>query len=150
LIRNPSVSFGSPGERYSQGDEQAFRAGVERAFAELAQFFQSKGLTSTPAALAIGDNDDYDAGYFVTCLRITPDVGASALAGLKSGYDLRRVTIINLGAANLTIKHEDAGSSAENRFTSPTGADVVLGANDVAEVQYDSASQRWRIVNVQA
>jgi hypothetical protein len=149
-MRNPAQSFAPAPERFSQSDEQQFRSSVERAFSELALYFAPMGLTSTPAALAAGDNDTYDAGYFVTCLRLTADAAGSALAGLKSGFDLRAMRVINISANSLTLKHEDAGSSAENRLTSPTGADVVLGQNDVADLQYDGASERWRVVNVLA
>ena len=53
--------------------------------------------------------------------------------------------IVNVGSNNITLKHESASSTAANRFLNSTGADIVLSANQAADMIYDSTSQRWRV-----
>jgi hypothetical protein len=48
--------------------------------------------------------------------------------------------IYNVGTANLTLSHNSASSAAANRMFSVTGSDIVLAANDFAELIYDSTS----------
>ena len=53
--------------------------------------------------------------------------------------------ICNVGAQNIILAHQNAGSTASNRIISPTGADYTLNANESAHVVYDFTSLRWRI-----
>jgi hypothetical protein len=52
--------------------------------------------------------------------------------------------IVNVGANNITLKHQNAGSSAANRFLCSTGADIVLAPDQAADVIYDATISRWR------
>jgi hypothetical protein len=53
--------------------------------------------------------------------------------------------IINAGSNNIVLVHESASSTAANRFTSSTGADITLSANQAADAVYDGTAQRWRV-----
>lgn len=53
--------------------------------------------------------------------------------------------VVNVGANNITLKHENASSTAANRFLNSTGADIVLAANQAADMIYDTTTQRWRV-----
>jgi len=104
----------------------------------------------TPAALVAGNNNDYDPGVADT-LRLSGSGGGSTVTGISAGSGSRRLRIINLGAVAITLAHQDATSAAANRLVSPTGASVVLaGVDDVADLEYDDSTVRWRIVNVLA
>lgn len=61
------------------------------------------------------------------------------------GHDL---LILNNGSNNITLEHEGGTSSAVNRFDSETGLNVVLGAEQMARVFRDSATERWRVVEL--
>ena len=53
--------------------------------------------------------------------------------------------IINVGSNNLILANENASSTASNRFTNSTGADITLSANQAADLIYDNTSARWRV-----
>jgi hypothetical protein len=52
----------------------------------------------------------------------------------------------NVGSNNIVLLNENVSSTAANRFTTSTGADLTLGANKCALVQYDATSARWRVM----
>lgn len=53
--------------------------------------------------------------------------------------------IVNRESNNIVLKHEDANSTAANRFLNSTGADITLSANQAADAIYDGTTQRWRV-----
>ena len=100
---------------------------------------------NTPAQLGLGDNNNYAPGNFAT-LRLDPNGGGSTITGVSGGVSGRRLRIFALNSS-VTLGNQDTGSSAANRLLSPTGADIVLAASDVADLEYDSTTARWRITN---
>lgn len=99
----------------------------------------------SPAAIT-GAQNNYNPTGLSTAQIIRQDLsGASSLTGLAGGADGRLITIINVHASLLlTLNHENASSTAGNRF-SLGGADLILGPNDSASFWYDSTSSRWRL-----
>lgn len=96
----------------------------------------------SPAALGASQNDWAPGNGDVVRTDASVNVDITGLAGGAAGYHRR---IVNISAANtITLKHEDAGSSAANRFIGTGGADLVLFPNDQATVWYDSTTSRWR------
>jgi hypothetical protein len=53
--------------------------------------------------------------------------------------------IVNVGSNDIVLKHQDANSTADNRFLNSTGADITLSANQAADLIYDGTTQRWRV-----
>lgn len=53
--------------------------------------------------------------------------------------------IINVGTNDLVLVHESASSTAANRFTNSTAADITLTAGQSATLWYDSTTSRWRV-----
>lgn len=104
--------------------------------------------SSSPSALVATPTVSYLAAPTSSTVRYTTNAAGSILGGWSGGSECRRHRIVNIGAANLVINHEDGGATAANRFTSPTGANVTLGTNDIADVEYDYTSARWRITNI--
>jgi hypothetical protein len=103
-----------------------------------------RGLgVATPAALAAGNNNDYHVQYSGTW-RLTPDATGSTITGIANGFSQRRLRIINIGAATLSLTNLDAASAAVNRIITNTGATINLATNEIAELEYDSTSVRWR------
>ena len=76
---------------------------------------------------------------------VTSAVNITGVVAGSSGY---RVVFVNTGNATLTLKNEDASSTAANRFRTPyaTKADVLLPPNFACELQYDTSISRWRIL----
>lgn len=55
------------------------------------------------------------------------------------------LVVVNVGSNNITLKHENASSTAGNRMICSTGADIVLSANQAADFIYDGVTSRWRV-----
>lgn len=69
---------------------------------------------------------------------LIPRGGAAANAG-------RVIYILNRGANTITMKHEDAASTAENRFYTHNGNNLSLQADHVVLGMYDGVLSRWRV-----
>jgi len=104
---------------------------------------------TTLAAFTAGNNNDYALPVDYATYRVQADAGGtSVLTGIIAGAPYRRIRLINVSAFNLTLSTNDAGSAAANRLRSPTGANIVLGGNDIADLEYDPATALWRICSV--
>lgn len=95
-------------------------------------------------ALAAGTSHDLGSAGSSSVLRITPDGAGSAIGGIVGGVDGDELMCINVGAANLSLLHQDAGSAAQNRILTSTGAALVLVPDAVAWLWYDPVATRWR------
>jgi hypothetical protein len=100
---------------------------------------------NTPPTLATGTNNDYPPGNFST-LRLAGTGSASTITGISGGQEGRRLRLINISPINVILAHQSVSSNVANRIISATGADVALAHNDVATLEYDNTSRRWRIV----
>lgn len=62
--------------------------------------------------------------------------------------DPERVTIVSVGAGQVNLAHQNAGSTAANRLINfATVGDTPLAAGTgVAVIEYDATTQRWRLV----
>ena len=69
---------------------------------------------------------------------LVPRGGAAANAG-------RVIYILNRGTNTITLKHEDAASTAENRFYTHNGNNLSLQADHVVLGMYDGVLSRWRV-----
>jgi hypothetical protein len=97
---------------------------------------------TSPAGMAATENDY--AGAAGSFARLTPNAAGTAITGFAGGVDGRVLTIVNLGAPNVTLAHQNAGSAAGNRILTNTGASVVVPPNGTASFLYDAATSRWR------
>lgn len=70
--------------------------------------------------------------------------------GFAGGTSGRLAGIVNVGANNLVIANQSATAEAANRVITGTGADVTLTAGQTCLIQYDSQTQRWRIIGASA
>lgn len=69
---------------------------------------------------------------------LVPIGGAAENAG-------RVIYILNRGTNTITLKHEDAGSTAENRFFTHNGNNLSLQASHLVLGMYDGVLNRWRV-----
>lgn len=96
----------------------------------------------TPAQITANQNN-----YSLTNLgvqRLSSDA-ARNITGIVAASNGSRRMLINVGSFNITLQHENAGSTAANRFLCSTGADIVLSPNQAADIWYDISSSRWRV-----
>lgn len=100
----------------------------------------------TSGVLGASQNN-YDPGAFASWVRFQSS-GAIDITGIANGADGRVLPIVNIGANAITLKNEDANSTAANRFTLPSAADIVLGAGDGCFLLYSGVTSRWLAVGV--
>ena len=109
----------------------------------------------TPATLAAGDTNNY-AGLLTGTAnngmrgwaRLAGDGGGtSAITGIDatSAQDGDQFILTNVSANNITIRNQNAGSTATNRIITGTGADVVLGPDEEVVIRRDVTTDRWRL-----
>lgn len=98
-------------------------------------------ITITPSQIG-ANQDNYAPTGIATAslLRLSSDASRD-VTGITSGYDGRRMTLINVGSYAIVLKN-DVTSTAANRFL--FGQDITLYPNDTIQLQYDATSVRWR------
>lgn len=69
------------------------------------------------------------------------DAGGGSLAG-ATGLQFKKLTIVNESASSFTLLHEDAGTTAANRFNFADSNDLVLPANSWVDLVY--VNDRYR------
>lgn len=100
-------------------------------------------VMTTPAQLT-ADADNYDPRD-ATVLRLDANP-AVAIRGFLRGHQGRALTVINVGANNITLADQHASATAENRIITTSGADLVLATDAAAFLLYDDTSLRWRVL----
>jgi len=70
-----------------------------------------------------------------------------SITGMAYGTDGRTARLINDGSNDIFLVHQSASSDAVNRIITPTGTDVTLGANAIANLIYDDNASRWRLTS---
>lgn len=103
--------------------------------------------TVTPDALTATVNNYSlpDGIYF----RLSTNGVARVITGLANVKPGRLVFLCNVaGGANITLNNQDAGSTAENRIITGTGAAVNIQPDRAAILFYDGVSTRWRVVGL--
>lgn len=104
-----------------------------------------------PAQIAANQNDYAMGNANATIVYLSADA-ARNITGISSTLGTASVNtigqhhiLINNGSNAITLKHQDAASTATNRLLNSTGADIVLSANQGADIYYDATAQRWRV-----
>ena len=72
---------------------------------------------------------------------------ASVITGLSGGSAGRLLHLINFGGHSVTLNHEDAASSAVNRFQLPGGASLVMAGSSGQSASLLHEGSRWRLLS---
>lgn len=123
---------------YNQQNESVTRALIQQALEE-----STSNAVQTATQITANQNDY--AIPAATTLRMSSDA-ARNVTGIVARKDTT-LTLINVGAQNIVLQNENAGSTATNRIITGTGADITMAADDVATLWYDTVSGRWRVTN---
>jgi hypothetical protein len=105
-------------------------------------------LEIVPAQITSNQNDYNPGGFYTSAqtIRISTDA-ARDITGLLAGNKGRLLWLINAGSFNATLKHQNAGSAATNRFIGRANADVVLLPGTAVQVHYSPSQLRWQVLN---
>jgi len=107
--------------------------------------------SSTPSAFTTDQND---LALSASGFQRLSGTAARNITGIAppsgSHVDGRMIRIYNVGTFNLTLKHNSTSSTAANRFWNVQALDIIVGANDYAELIYDgtnngSGAAGWRV-----
>lgn len=123
---------------YNQQNESTTRALIEQGFSPATQ-----SLVQTATQLTANQND-YNIPS-ATTLRMSSDASRN-VTGIVARKDAT-LTLVNVGAQNIVLQNENAGSAATNRIITGSGADITIAPDDVATLWYDTVSGRWRVIN---
>ena len=94
------------------------------------------------------NQNDFDPGTNAILL-LDIDAGNRDITGFSGGTD-GRILLVSLKATSGTaiLKHQNASSTAANRFALPNSADVTLGAHEGVTLWYDGDASRWKTTGV--
>lgn len=98
-------------------------------------------LVVSPAQIT-GNVNDYNPGAG-TIVRVSTDASRN-ITGLVAGSSGSRRLIVNVGGFDAVLTHQDAASSAVNRFLCASGGSITLTPELAALCWYDATTQRWR------
>lgn len=101
-------------------------------------------IATTPAAIT-ADQNNYAPGGTSRFQRWSSDASRTVTGLSLSQADGQKHVIVNVGANNIILANESASSTAANRFSCSTGADITLSAGQAADLEYDTTSARWRV-----
>lgn len=96
----------------------------------------------TPSQIT-GNQNDYTPGY-ARYYRLSSDASRN-ITGFAAGQSGQECVFINVGSFDIVIKHQDAASTAANRFLNKSGADYTLPPDGMVGMMYDATTARWRV-----
>ena len=101
----------------------------------------------SPASVGV-NQDNFTGGTSTsdhTLVRLTVSAPVD-FTGFAGGVVGRKMTLVNLSASVITLKHQDGGSLAANRIIVTGAADLALSQNESATLEYDNTISRWRVI----
>ncbi|MDQ2080248.1 DUF2793 domain-containing protein [Xanthobacteraceae bacterium Astr-EGSB] len=124
---------------------EALRIATTTGATAVGRAFSLAGVLS-PAEITADQNDYDPAGLAgASLVRLSADAPRH-LTGLAGGASGRILTLVNVGAAAITLDGESAASAAADRFA--IGSAIVIGPDQGVALIYDAASSRWRAVAI--
>lgn len=120
-------------KRSSDGQVRYRLAGVDTPF------------TSEVTKTTTGNIDDLDFSN-AEVIRMN-NATDSTIRGLVAGVAGQQVTIVSIGAGNVLLAHQNAGSAVGNRLinTATSGNTPLAAGKGVATYTYDATTARWRL-----
>jgi hypothetical protein len=117
------------------------------------------GLIQGTGGLTIGGSEAFTKGadYSTTGSQNNVSFGAGALfrltgastqtiTGISGGADGRVITLVNAASQAAVLSNNSGSSTAANRITTGTGADLSIPADASVKLVYDSGASLWRVI----
>jgi hypothetical protein len=137
----------SSGDVFSVGEDVR----IKRAKAAVVEINAASAAGGTLRAAALSpaqitaDQNNYAPGGSSMFMRFSSDASRNITGLSISQVDGEVHTVINVGSNNIVLVNESASSTAANRFTNSTGADITLAAKQAADLIYDGTASRWLV-----
>ena len=105
----------------------------------------------TPTALSADQNNYSPTGWdTANVVRLSTDgtaVTTRDITGALAGSDGEIKHLVNLGPGDIRLQHENASSTAANRFLFASLTTFTLDPEDMVGIWYDGTSDRWRVIS---
>jgi hypothetical protein len=102
----------------------------------------------TPTVLAANTNNWAPGNGAIVRLGVSANVNVTGMVAGSAG-EIKIITLVPGAAFSATLTNEDALSTAGNRWTTDTGANLQLGGGigtpQIALAVYDGTTSRWRV-----
>lgn len=99
--------------------------------------------------LSAGNNNNVSptawSSLFVIRFDCPGDGYITGMAALLQTDDIIVKKLYNVGSFDITLMHQNAGTSPDGRIIIPGGTNLVLEPDDVVDIYYDQTTQRWRV-----
>lgn len=92
----------------------------------------------------VGTTNDANIGA-ASVIIFNSGLSGADLTGIAGGINGRQIWAVVSGSNSLVLQHEDTGSTAANRFTSLTGADITVTNAKAVQMIYDGYTSRWLV-----
>jgi hypothetical protein len=126
-------------------------------FLGIADSATSINLTPQPAVpqpwavittTSTGTQNDFAPGLIGNTVVRCNNATLLTINGLSGGYDGQRIVLVSVGAGQVDLAHQAAGSSAANRFINfaTSGTTSLAAGSGTAEFVYDATTARWRLL----
>lgn len=103
--------------------------------------------TVTPSQITSNQNNYNPSAGGV--YRISSDSARDITGWTAAAIDGTTIEVRNVGSFDVTLKNQSSSSTAANRFICDGGIDLVIGANQGAQLRYDATTARWRVTLLQ-
>ena len=97
---------------------------------------------NSPSSIGADQNDYALPAANIVRLTSSAAYNITGFAAPSSGS--QSYVLVNIGSFNITLRHENASSTAANRIIVPWAGDLVITAGGSVFVWYDTTSTRWR------
>ena len=77
----------------------------------------------------------------------TWDITGIAGGDAPEASEGRVLILMNIGANNIVLNHEDGASAAANQFKLPGATDLTLLPDESVQVWWDVTTDKWRVMN---
>lgn len=98
-------------------------------------------IRQTSNAQITANQNNYAIGSG-TSFRLNTDASRN-ITGITGGFDGKILVIMNIGANPIVFTNEDALSTAANRITCSTAANITIAAKGCLTLMYDATNSRW-------
>jgi hypothetical protein len=94
-----------------------------------------------------GTQNDFAPGLIGNTVVRCNNATLLTISGLSGGYDGQRIVLVSIGAGQVDLAHQNASSSAANRFINfvTVGVTSLAPGSGTAELVYDATTARWRL-----
>lgn len=107
---------------------------------------RADGGVVTQTTTDTGTTNNFALSRGVNLLR-SNNASLLTLTGLVAGYDGQVMDLVSIGAGQVDLANQNAGSTAVNRIiTGPTGTVSLAAGVGRARLRYDATTARWRVI----